>query len=503
MEMQLNYTDVFSPEIIYENYIEDKLEHDLVIPDYLCSAQKIIHCEADAVILNKTLTDDKITLDGVCIWKIMYMSEEDSLIHCTTCERPFTEHFGISQSAGTLRYKIKIKNVVCKLHSPQKASCKATLCIAVQLTGNKSQTIVAGTSDDELQLCRRVSDAVIPVEECEREFKVVGEIALKNRREVEVHKAHSTLIIKERRCLDDKVIIKGVCKSNVVLISKEDCFAECVETETSFNQVFDVTGVNEKCIATAIVDAMECDTSINSEDGQQLLMVNTTVVAQISVFNSKQLCFITDAYHPTFDIKSETQTVPYYSQILCTDMPVHCTQNVRMQTNGIDMLYTEVDGEVEKISVQDDLMIIEGKVNISFVSLLEDEVSRNTYSIPFQTTRKSEGAFERLKCDATIAIDNLNYLILNDTEVEVNCDCKIALTAYMIEEQQTFVRLEQLGERQEHPMSSPLVIYYGAAGENLWDIGKKYGVPISVLKENNEIEQDVLEEEKLIFISKR
>ena len=56
MDLQSTYNNVYSPEIIYENYIEDKLEHNLVIPDYFCAAQKIVHCEANAIVMNKNIT---------------------------------------------------------------------------------------------------------------------------------------------------------------------------------------------------------------------------------------------------------------------------------------------------------------------------------------------------------------------------------------------------------------------------------------------------------------
>ena len=56
MELKLNFDEVFYPQTIYENYIEDKLEGDLILPDYLSSAQKIIHCEANPVVLNKSIT---------------------------------------------------------------------------------------------------------------------------------------------------------------------------------------------------------------------------------------------------------------------------------------------------------------------------------------------------------------------------------------------------------------------------------------------------------------
>lgn len=503
MELKLNFDEVFYPQTIYENYIEDKLEGDLILPDYLSSAQKIIHCEANPVVLNKSITDDKITLDGICIWKIIYLSEEDDMIHSATCEKSFTENFAISKSEGALRYKIKTKNTVCKLLSSQKAICKTSLCIAVQVNGISSQKIVSAVENDELQLCSNQQKTLIPVTEFDKEFKVLSEIAYKARRDMQIHKACSELIVKERRCSEGKVVLRGICKTTVVLISKEDCFAECVETETPFTQTYDIENAEEKYIVMATVDPVECDATINEEDGQKLILVNTSVAAQVSIFKEGWLMIASDAYHSQYEIETKLKPVPYYAEVSGVDIPIHCTQNVHMKTIGIDILYTETCGEVEKISVQDDLMIIDGKLNVMFLSMLDGEVVKNSFILPFQTTRKAETAFERLKCDASVAITNFNYLIINDAEIEVDCELRVYLAAYVISEMNVAETLEIKQEHAEKPMKSPLILYYGKAGEKLWDIGKKYYVPINVIKTNNDLSDDVLKEDKLIFLSKR
>ncbi len=503
MELQLKYSEVFTPETLYENYIEDKLEQDLVIPDYLSSAQKIIQCEARTVILDKSVSEDKITLDGLCIWKIMYLSEEDMMIHTLNCEKNFTEHFSLGKSGGMLRYKIKTKNVVCKLQSAQKAVCRATVCIAVQLTEQQAQTVVTGVEDESVQLRQMYVDAMIPVAEKECEFKVTGEIQLKHRKDVEVHKACSVLQIKERRSMDGKVLLKGSCKSRIILVSKEDRFAECVETETMFSQVFEVEKAKEGCVVIAGTEVLECDTQIGEEDGRQLLIIHTTALAQINLFYPEKLALTADAYHPEYELQCDMKQVPYYSKVLSVDVPIRCSQNVPMNANGIDVLYSDAEGEVDKITVQDGLMVIEGKVLITVMSLLDNEVMRTAFTLPFQTTRKSEDFFARMKCEAQISIDEIGYLITGESEMEISCECKLHLNVFLVSKSEAIAALALTERPVEHQMSSPLVLYYADAGEDLWEIGKKYRVPIRTLMENNHLECEEIKDSCLLFVTKR
>ena len=502
MEMQLKFTEVFAPKTLYENYIEDKLEHDFVIPDYLSSAQKIIQCEAKTVILDKNIHEDKIILEGLCIWKILYVSEEDQMLHSISCEKNFSEHFSVDMS-GTLRFKVKTKNVLCKLQSSQRATCKATICIAVQINENENHSVLSDVSNESVQLRKNCVSVLSPIAEREFEFKSTGEIVLKHRREMQVHDANAEVIIKETRCLDRKIMIKGVCKNRVILISKEDCFAECLETETVFNQVFDVDGMTESSVAAVSIEAGECDTTINEEDGQRLLLVNTTCLAQISAFQTQAINFATDCYHTEKEVVSEKIGVPYYSKIVCNDLAVKCSRNIPMNAAGIDIFYNESQGEVEKISAQDDLLIIEGKVNVTFLYLLNREIVRSTYSLPFQATRRIDGTFARMKCDAQIVVEELGYLILSDTEIEINCECKIFLNAYLIDECNGIGQLSLSDQPVEKMMKTPLVLYYADAGEELWEIGKKYRVSMQTLLKSNQLQCEKLEKPSLIFISKR
>lgn len=501
MDLQSTYNNVFSPEIIYENYIEDKLEQNLVIPDYFCAAQKIVHCEANAIVLNKNVSEDKVMLEGICVWKILYVSDEDNLLHHISCERPFTEYFTVTAGEGTLRYKVRTKNIVCKLQSPQRAECKATLCIALKISENKSKKILASTGDEQLQLLQTTAVAYEPKAECEKEFKIVGEISLKQQ-EADVYKATSHLMIRECRCVDDKVILKGICKNNIILISKKDRAAECVENETSFNQVIEMQGIDEKCFASTCLEVLECDTAISAETDQNVVIISTSVLAHISAYYPHEFDWISDAYHPAFDLMCKKETIQYYSQIKTAEIATRISQQIHQKTKDMVVLYTESRGEIEKISVQDNVMIIDGKVMVSFVYKIDDEICHNTYSMPFQTTKVLDDKFERLKCEAELVVDNLNYIILNDTQIEVTCDCRVLMTAYMLQEENVMVEIDLDEETHEQVLSTPLVIYYGVKGEKLWDIGKKYYVPIEVLKKNNELTNDVLDKDTLIFVSK-
>ncbi|MBQ7035272.1 MAG: LysM peptidoglycan-binding domain-containing protein [Clostridia bacterium] len=58
----------------------------------------------------------------------------------------------------------------------------------------------------------------------------------------------------------------------------------------------------------------------------------------------------------------------------------------------------------------------------------------------------------------------------------------------------------------DHPIEkegpAPLVVYYGEKGERLWDIARKYSTSVSSIKQINDMSRDILEDKKLLLISR-
>ena len=54
----------------------------------------------------------------------------------------------------------------------------------------------------------------------------------------------------------------------------------------------------------------------------------------------------------------------------------------------------------------------------------------------------------------------------------------------------------------EEKLKAPLIVYYGEKGERLWDIARKYATSVERIKLVNELHRDVLEDKKLLLISR-
>ncbi len=496
------YSNLNMPKVMYENYIEDRLEQDLVIPDYYCVAQKVVCCEAEAVVTSKGFLDDKVVLEGTCIWNIMYLSEEDGALHHIKCEKPFAEYFAVTCNSGNIRYKIKTKGVACKLQSKQRGECRATLCIALKVTENVGCKLLDGKSDDEVQLLRETVSVYEPLQETEKEFKVLSEIALQNKDEYSIYKVSSVFDIKESRCMEGKAVVKGVCRSNIILLNKERRSVECMQTESMFTQLIEQDGIGENCYAVVHCEKIENDVSFDVES-EETILIGTTAKLTANFYRFKDISLCLDCYHPTLEMDVSKEEAEFYTDIKNINLSKRIVQTLHLNTQNIEILSLDADGDIEKIALEERLMIVDGKVNVSVLYTVNGEVIHMTAPIPFQITKTFEGDFDRMKCEAQLLIDKLQFVIVSDTEIEVSCECDLPIKMYWLCDKECITDISVLQNKHNVSPETPLVIYYGKKGERLWDIAKKYCVPVNVLKINNEITTDSLMQDQLVLITKQ
>lgn len=502
MDLQTSYKDISTPKLLYENYIEDKLDHDLIIPDYYCPAQKIVRCEADAIVNNCSLNDKRVILEGECRWRILYLSEEDDLLHHIECQESFTEIFAVTVTEGNVRYKIKTKSVSCKLQSPSRAECKTSLCIALKIEGAESKKILADVGASCVQLKDENLNFFELKEYRQKSFNVTGELLLKQRDEFDVYKCTSDVIVKECKCFEGKATIRGCCKNKLILLSKNRRNAETLEIESNFTQMVEAENITQSMLPCVHCRTNDTDVSISTEQDSEMLLVNNSVVADVYVYCPSEASVHDDAYHIDNELEFECENIPVYRDIQQFELLTHLTQKTQLSTTDISVLYFDSSVEIEKIDAHEEMMIIDGMLLVHCLYTVNENVLFKSFTFPFQNTRRLEGDYDSLRCEASASVDNFSFLIINDNEMEIGCDCRISMTVYF-QESRNVISTLHIGEMKEkNYLNTPLVLYYGSKGENLWDICKKYSVPLEVVKQNNNLETMQLTDDQLVLITK-
>ena len=502
MENMNSYTDIAISENIYENFAEDRIEQEILIPDYQPSARKIVECRSEASVLNRSSADDSVTLDGVCIWTLIYLSDEDDAMHAITCERPFSISFAVGKMRGSVKYKIRTQNTICKLHSAQKATCKTTVCVAAKIEDKKSMRVLAGTDDGNVQLQTVRQNILEPQERSEKEFKIVCEMPVKSDADFTVCRCMADIAIEDSRCEEDKIVISGVCYGKAVLLYKNKCAAACPESQTPFTQILDAPGVTSGCHAAVSCKVVEKDAAVSEEDGEKTVFLSVTVQADAAVYCPKTADLSIDAYHPKHLLDVQKTELEICTDLFTVEIGKRINERVHLNTDNMEVLYTDATAEIDKIAAHENTLVLEGNAVVGFTFVKDGDVIHNDFSLPFQATKTLDSKFRQLRCEARVRTEDLGFIILGDNEIEVDLNIRITLSVFDVRKQDVISEIAVREETTEQLLKTPLVLYYGTKGESLWEIAKKYLVPLDVVMTSNGLTQDILERDTMLFIGR-
>lgn len=112
-------------------------------------------------------------------------------------------------------------------------------------------------------------------------------------------------------------------------------------------------------------------------------------------------------------------------------------------------------------------------------------------SIPFSHTIEAEGADRSCVYPVKADVEQVSVSIIDTDEIDVKCVLFVHTNIYR-EWTEKIVENITTSELDSEKMASlpSLAIYAVREGESLWDIGKRYYVPISSIRQTNELASD-------------
>ena len=122
--------------------------------------------------------------------------------------------------------------------------------------------------------------------------------------------------------------------------------------------------------------------------------------------------------------------------------------------------------------------------------------------MPFTVKKELKQLSEHMRCEVRPCLLGIECdLGGSGFEVKTELQCSLIVFA-----KNTFSVISEVSVDIDHPYDrqegAPLVVYFAEKGEALWDIARKYATSVSAIKSVNAMEQDVINEKKLLLISR-
>ena len=220
------------------------------------------------------------------------------------------------------------------------------------------------------------------------------------------------------------------------------------------------------------------------------------------VFANREHQLLTEAYSNYYPLEPKIETISMETIIEqgeCSD-----SLSFELAPDGEHFEIIQIIGTplVRKISGEEKTLEISGVLDVSMFVFDGQQYRNIDKYFPFTLKKTMNGLGGQLRCEAKpclIGIDSSNRGELVEIKAEMQC----FLTVYRKESVEI---ITELNPDVDHPFDEKakggLVVYFGEKGERLWDIARHYATTVSILKEVNNLSNDILDEKKLILISR-
>ena len=481
--------------------LEHPVETEILIPDYQPEIFKIVKSFVSPVILQKQVQTGKLTLEGYLRISVLYQGESDQDLCQVEQKMPFSKSVELKND-GYGGYHVNVQGECEYLNTrainSRRIDVKGAYAFTVVVSGQIDQEIVTALSGAGVQ------QKLVPIEftkvaaDIEKNFSLEDSFEFPTQ-PVTVLYTNCTGKIEEIKMVSGKAVVKGQVQAVVVYRSAAGYALERAEKQLPFNQIIDLENLEEDSVFQLDLIPYGCTlVEGGSDEGGTSISVSSRLV--ILAFRQNQIYAVRDAFSTQYDAQTEKKSLTVERLVDHFHNTVTATAFGTLPDEGctiVDCLATPLPPETV---TEGDSVTIRGKVIAHLIccnSLGELECYDKTCE--YQLPKKYPVSPDGLAVEVNVLFEEATAQKNTDG---AGCEVTLSVSGTVMERRKMEV-LDQISCEEPLPEEDPdvaLRIYYGHAGEELFEIARRYHADPAQIAEQSGIQEDFLQEDIRLLI---
>ena len=135
----MNYTlskkAVSVKETVFDGCSEQPVDLDLTLPDYCPDIMRILKCRVNPKILTKSISADRLEIEGNAELKILYVDAVKKTLRCSDHNIPFSASFNMKQSPqnAVVSAKVRTEYINCRALSPRRLDIHGAFSVCAKV----------------------------------------------------------------------------------------------------------------------------------------------------------------------------------------------------------------------------------------------------------------------------------------------------------------------------------------------------------------------------------
>ena len=472
------------------------LSGDVIIPDNMPDVKDVLALKAVAVINDEKVTDGRVSFGGDLKVDILYTSK-DELAPFLSAKGviPFVDFINADdiKKGDRVPLKLKLLSSRAKVVNDRKVNVRSVGEICTYYCDGKEKNIVCGCDGDGVHALKKslsvFKEGIALREELEVEDKCV---LPSNMPEIDhILKSEAQVNEYELTPSDGRIGVKGVLGVSVLYNGRTG--VEKAEFRIPFGGGGAAEGVKPSSVVWGDVYVKDCSVSLNDENSGEI-DVKAEVTADINTGENAEITAVKDIYSTKGRASVTTENIRFPERGVFTSSANSVREIITLNDSYPDILQIKdvsVTAETEDISINGDMLDIEGVLNVNMLYVTGDDndpLESVNVALPFENSVEIKGIYDDAETDITVNVRDIDYSLLSGREAEIRITLDYSIFALM-ENEEAFVTDVAIDENDPVKTLPGITIYTIRKGDTLWKIAKHFNTAVDEILAVNRIEE--------------
>ncbi len=484
---------------VFDYSFEEPIEQEILLADYDEPVFKIVKTNIEHSISQKYVLDNKLIIDGYFKVSMYYQAKEKEVLSVSTLKLPFQKQIDIDKP-------VLDTNFIYIQGDTQFVNTRAINQTRIDIRG-AYRLIVKVYSASEVEVITAInSKTVCGDDEKIEHFSLQGYGTRQFSLEDEVQDLEDVKQIINVSTVNtnmnatiykDKVNVKGEVTADIFYTKPENNDIQTLRKTFLYNQIVDVLGISENNIAYTNLTPTNFSLTQNSES--QKISANLGVLLETKSFKKQEIYALKDAFSKTYESIAKTKEVYYDKNLKLVNKTVNFLAEEVISAGCVVVHQFCSVGEI-KTYYEENNLIAKSKINCYIIiKNLQNELECITKSedVIIDVIPKSN------KFDEYISFLKVSNMIASISEDKLKIKANILSDGFVIVKQAVRI-LSEFSEIEENTLEKKdeaLILYYAQKGESVFDISRRYRISASIILKENDLEDKVLTEDRMLIIS--
>lgn len=494
------------------------LDDDINISDSMPDARTIILDKTDVKTNEVKASNDHVSVKGALLFSILYQTdEENSALYCMDGKIPFDEQIYMegAENTDTINVKWDIEDFNASLINSRKLNVQALVSLRLFIEElYDEETAVELCIEEEAECCKKTMDIAQAAVNKKDIFRLKEEIKLPQNEPNVFQILWKSIQLSGVRFepMEEKIGIKGEVGLFVLYEGEgEENMPRTFSTTIPLKGSMECHGSRADMFAdiSHAISHQEIEVRPDFDGEERVLGLDMVLDLDIKLYEQENVEVLSDVYGVTKEIEAATRQGEYRRFLPVEDDECRINERTKIRAGSarmLQLLHSEGTVHIDEIHPVEEAIHITGSLDVKSLYRTSDEnlpFSAMTVTLPFSCTLKISGFGAGASFHVTGYLEELAVSMVDSEELDVKAEIRFHPVVFsgVSERVISDIRVSELDAAKLGELPG-IVAYVAREGDTLWQIGKKYYVPIARIMEMNNLGSEKLEAGAKLLIVK-